>query len=110
MFGPTHSQLVELDKRHTLDVATLVQLLVDRDIITCDDFIKQRDKMIALVDQMYEQRQREANAEALKENPGLGVLASLMGVDMPLPQHKEKPKPPEKPKLPEKPTAPDIFR
>jgi hypothetical protein len=85
MLGPTHDDLRNIAKHLQVAQATVIYALIDKGLLTAEDLEKFRVAAIAEIDQLWETQERENNARALEENPGLELFAKFFGTEIPLP-------------------------
>ena len=82
----SYAQFRETAKHLTSVFVALVEQLESRGLVDSRDLERRTLGVQARVDQAWEVEQRKAYAEALRDDPGLGVLAKLMGQEIPLPE------------------------
>ena len=82
MFGPTYDDLRRVSIGASVQNIALTILLLEKGVISSDEYEKAIARATSLVDQEWERRERESNREAIEDDPGLGVFAKLMGVEI----------------------------
>lgn len=87
--GVSHEHVNQVAKELYTAHATLMALLIHKGIITADEIDQIRPAVVAQIDQIFERVLRQKNKEALEESPGLGILAKLLGEEIPLPVEDE---------------------
>ncbi len=71
LFGVSSESLDKSNKEHIINVIALLLLLVEKGIITDDEFCKMRIRAISVVDQIWQKQVEEKRKQLKEENPSL---------------------------------------
>lgn len=83
LFSVSPSQLDEVSKHFSIQIAALGQLLIAKGVITEEEWTAAITQTTAQIDQHWQQRKDEIRAEFEKENPGMAFLAKVFEPKMP---------------------------
>lgn len=77
MFGPTYQDLTLSNIAHAANALAIAQVLIDKGIITEDEFVAAQAKMLVACEQEMTRKNDEAARQAMEDNPGVALLAKL---------------------------------
>jgi len=78
MLGPSPEQLRQALIEINTNVATLIQVLIEKGLVTHDEYAKIRVKISAVVDQAQAAADEKAKADMEKKYPGAHSAASFL--------------------------------